>query len=163
MSHRGAQISWTAQPLGNIGRLKLFGPDGRLYPAAIEGSTSVPFSGRRSCVTAKRTQLVIPFPAPSVSYARVLRIDYRASPAVAGRSVTVTYGGSTSQLVLRSGLNNAYLAVSGSAADVAVQAQTGAGLCVYDAVAGYFVPAVGGAIPALSSSQAAGQDPELGS
>ncbi len=163
MSHRGAQITWTAQPVGNIGRLKLFGPDGRLYPAAIEGSTSVPFSGRRSCVTAKRTQLVIPFPAPSVSYARVLRIDYRASPAIAGQSVTVTYGGITSQLMLRSGLNNAYLAVSGSAADVAVQAQTGAGLCVYDAVAGYFVPAVGGAIPALPNSQAAAQDPELGS
>ena len=163
MSHRGAQITWTAQPLGNIGRLKLFGPDGRLYPAAIEGSTSVPFSGRRSCVTAKRSQLVLPFPAPAVSYARVLRIDYRASPAVAGRSVIVTYGGITGQLVLRSGLNNAYLAVSGSATDVAVQAQTGAGLCVYDAVAGYFVPAVGGAIPALPSSHTSAQGQELGS
>ena len=162
MSHRGAEITWTAQPLGNIGRLKLFGPDGRLYPAAIQGSTSVPFSGRRSCVTAKRTRLVLPFPTPSVSYARVLRIDYRASPAIAGQSVTVTYGGITGHLVLRSGLNNAYLAVSGSAADVAVQAQPGAGLCVYDAVAGYFVPAVGGAIPALSSSHAAAQDSELG-
>ncbi len=151
MSDRGAQITWTARPLGNIGRLKLFGPDGRIYPAAIEGTSSGPFSGARSCGTAKRTKLVIPFPAPSVGYAQVLRIDYRASAAIAGQSVTVTYGGITGHLVLRSGLNNAYFAVSGSAADVAVQTQTGAGLCVYDAVAGYFVPAVGGAIPALSS------------
>jgi hypothetical protein len=152
MSHRGAQITWTVQPVGNIGRLKLFGPDGRLYPAAIAGTSSGAFSGARSCVTAKRTRLVIPFPSPSVSYARVLRIDYRASPAIAGESVTVTYGGITGQLVLRSGLNNAYFTVSGSAADVAVQAQTGAGLCVYDAVAGYFVPAFGGAIPPVPSS-----------
>ena len=111
----------------------------------------MPFSGTRNCATAERTRLVIPFPAPSVGYAQVLRIDYRASEAIAGQSMTVTYGGITDQLVLRTGLNNAYFSVSGSAADVAVQTQTGAGLCVYDAVAGSFPACCWRAIPALSS------------
>jgi hypothetical protein len=151
LSHRGAQIGWTVQPVGNIGRLKLFGSDGRLYPAAIFGSSTGKFPGARDCVTPRRTRLVLSFPRPSVSYARVLRLDYKASPAMAGQTVTVTYGGLTRQLVLRSGLNNAYFTVSGSATDVVVQAQAGPGLCAYDAIAGFFVPAVGGAIPAMSS------------
>jgi hypothetical protein len=150
LSHRGAEIAWTVQPLGNVGRLKVFGPDGRLYPAAIAGTSSGKFTSR-GCATRRRTRLVMAFPTPSVSYARVLRLDYKASPAIAGDTVTVTYGAMTRQLVLRSGLNNAYFAVSGSAANVVVQAQPGAGLCVFDAVAGYFVPALGGAIPAVSS------------
>jgi len=151
LSHRGAQVTWTSQPVGNIGRLKVFGSDGRLYPAAIAGSSTGKFAGGRDCVTPKRTQLVLTFPAASVSYARVLRLDYHASRANAGGSVTVTYGALTRQLVLNSGLNNAYITVSGSAADVVVQTQATAGLCVYDAIAGFFVPAVGGAIPATPS------------
>jgi hypothetical protein len=147
MSQRGRQITWTAQPVGNIGGLKLFGADGRLYPAAIAGSTTVPFTGRQGCVAPSHLRLKLPFPTSAVSYARVLRLDYRASPAIAGQSVTVTYGATTRQLLLRAGLNNAYLTVSGSATDVVVQAESDTGLCVYDAVAGYFVPALGGAIP----------------
>jgi hypothetical protein len=151
LSHRGAAISWITTPVGNIGGLKLIGSDGRLYPAAIFGTSTRKFAGARDCVTLRRTRVVLAFPRPSVSYARVLRLDYKASSALAGQTVTVTYGGLTRQLVLRAGLNNAYFTVSGSATDVVVQAPSGPGLCTYDAIAGYFVQALGGAIPAISS------------
>jgi hypothetical protein len=151
LSHRGDQITWITTPVGNIGGLKLFGSDGRLYPAAIFGTSTGKFAGARDCVTARRTQVVLAFPRPSVSYARVLRLDYKASAAMAGQTVTVTYGGLTRQLVLRAGLNNAYFTVSGSATEAVVQAASGPGLCAYDAIAGYFVQALGGAIPAVSS------------
>lgn len=154
MISRGGAVSWTSEPSGNVGHLMIFGTDGRLYPASISGTTTLPLRGQQGCTTATKTRLVLPFEAPASAYARILRLAYLGSPSAAGQRITVTYGSSTYDLQLRSGLNNAYFPVRGSADAVVVQDQYGVGLCVDNAVAGYFVPALGGGIPARPGSRA---------
>ncbi len=154
--NRGSQISWTRQPSGTIDQLKIFGADGRLYPASMFGTTTVPRSLRESCFSARKTQLTLRFPAASASYAQFLRLAYLAGPAAAGQAATLTYGTTVRQLTIRPGLNNAYFPVHGSAANVVVQSQSGSALCLGDAVAGFFVPATGPAIPPLASSAGSG-------
>ena len=153
MVSRGGEVSWTSEPSGNVGHLMIFGTDGRLYPASISGTTSLPFQGKRGCTTATRTRLVLPFGAPSSAFARTVRLAYLGSPSAAGQRITVTYGASAYDIQLRSGLNNAYFPVRGSADAVVVQDQYGVGLCVDNAVAGDFVPAFGGGIPARPGSR----------
>jgi len=151
LSHRGPQVTWVARPQGNISTLKIFGSDGRLYPASISGVTSRILTAKLGCVTRKRTVLVVPFPVPTPVTTQVLRLAYLASPAVAGQSVTITYGSEVRRLMLASGVNNAYVTVSGTSANIVIQAGIGYGLCVADAVAGYFIPGFGPAIPPLHS------------
>jgi hypothetical protein len=151
LSHRGSQVSWTSQPTGSIGELKVFGSDGRLWPAAIEGSTTVKTPFLRSCVTTKRPSLVLPFQPVSASYSQVLRIGYVANAAAAGQIVTVTYGSFTGRFTAQSGAMNVYFPVHGSAANVTLQAQTGGGAVCFDsAVSGYVIPFPGSPIPSIS-------------
>jgi hypothetical protein len=154
LSHRGGEVSFTAQPAGNIGLLKIFGADGRLYPAAISGSTAVPARENRKLgcrLLPRNGQLVVPFPAASSPSTDVLRVAYIGNSASNGESLTVAYGSTVSQLPLRSGLNNGYITVQGSASDVILEAPGTTSICVGTIVAGRFVAAIGNGIPAASS------------
>jgi hypothetical protein len=157
LSHRGSQISWTAQPVGAIDQLRVFGPDGRLWPAAIAGSTTVRVPSRFSCMTVKRSRLVLNFPVSSqtagaLAYAHVLRIGYLGGAGIAGQTVTVSDGSFVGQFAIRPGLHKVYFAIRGGAPDVVLQTQAhSGGLCFAPAVAGNVVPFPGGPIPSIAS------------
>lgn len=155
LSKRGSQISWTTQPAGTIDGLRVFGPDGRLWPAAILGSATAKTTWRESCVTPKRSQVTLPFQPVSVSFAEVLRIAYVARATDAGQVVTVRYGSFSGQFTVRAGLHKVYFPVHGSAANVVLQSQARlGGLCFGQAAAGYVGAFPGDPIP--SSAAASG-------
>lgn len=155
LSSRGKHLGWTSQPTGNIGGLKMFGDDGRLYSAAIRGVTGQSPSVFADCLSPHRSQLVVRLPVPLglAPYVRVLRIDYLASAAAAGATISVTYGGSVGQLTVAPKAHNAYLSVTGTPPQVTLHATLPAGtFCFEKAVAGYFVPLPGTGMPASVSS-----------
>jgi hypothetical protein len=153
-----AHIDWAARPAGNIGHLEMFGPDGRLYAAAIEGVTGTSRSVFGACLTGQKHQLVVPLPVrPSLApWVRVLRIGYLANAGAAGSSVTVTYNGSTHEIPITGTVNNAYLPVTGTSPEVTLSANLGSGatFCFEKAVAGYFIPLPGTGVPASVSRSA---------
>lgn len=150
LSNRGRQVTWTSRPQGTIGDLRVFGDDGRLWPAALAGSTTEQLLGRQGCATPTRSRIVLRFAGVSTPYATVLRVGYVASAAAAGTPVTVTYGSFTGDFIVQPHYtHNVYFAVRGSAPDVVLQTTAGAGgICFARAVAGTVTPALGGAIPA---------------
>jgi hypothetical protein len=140
LSHRGSQVTWTTQPSGTIGQLRVFGSDGRLWLAAIRGVNTVPTPGFKGCTTAKRSRLVLPFQLLPASFSDVMRIGYAASPSAAGQTVTVQYGSFTSQFTVLAGNHKVYFPIHGTAGSVALQGQSGVGgLCFAPAVAGLIV------------------------
>lgn len=152
----GAQIGWTVLPSGQIGQLRVFGPDGRLWPAAIDGSTTVTMPFLRGCLTPKRKTLVLHFPAATwaqnLKDTYVLRLGYVTSPGSAGSNVTVTYGSYIRQFTIKSGESKAYFTVWGAAPDVVLQANlTQGGVCFGPAVAGTVGVFPGSPIPATGS------------
>lgn len=155
LSHRGDQVTWTTEPTGTIGQLRVFGSDGRLWPAALVGSTTKHPGSRPTCTTSKRTRIGLPFAPASEESARVLRVDYGATAIAAGATVTVTYGTFTGQFAVRPGQHHVYFAIQGSAQDVglAVQPATG-GLCFASAVAGNVAPFPANPIPSASQGPA---------
>jgi hypothetical protein len=157
LSSQGQHLDWISQPTGNIGGLKMFGPDGRLYAAAIDGVTGQSPSTFADCLSPRRSRLVVPLPVrPGLGpYVRVLRIDYLASATAAGATLTVTYAGSVSHLTVAPKANNGYLSVTGSSPQVTLHANLPAGaFCFEKAVAGYFIPLPGTGVPALVSRSA---------
>lgn len=152
----GAQVGWTVLPSGQIGQLRVFGPDGRLWPAAIYGSTTKSLPFLKSCLTAKRKRLVLQFPAATwaqdLKDTYVLRLGYVTSPGSAGGTVTVTYGSYVRQFTIKSGLSKAYFTVWGAAPDVTLQADLSqGGICFAPAVAGTIGVFPGSPIPATGS------------
>jgi hypothetical protein len=153
-----AHIVWAASPAGNIGGLEMFGPDGRLYAAAIQGVTGTSRSVFAACLTGRKHQLVVPLPVrPGLApWVRILRIGYLANAAAAGSSVTVTYNGATHEMPIAGTVNTAYLPVTGASPEVTLSANLvgGATFCFEKAVAGYFVPLPGTGVPASTSRSA---------
>jgi hypothetical protein len=146
-----AHVVWATSPAGNIGHLEMFGPDGRMYAAAIAGVTGKTQSVFADCLTERKNRLVVPLPVrPGLApFVRVLRIGYLANAAAAGGSVTVTYNGSTSEIPIMGTANNAYLPVTGAAPEVTLKANLPTGtFCFEKAVAGYFIALPGTGVPA---------------
>jgi len=157
LSGQGKHLDWISQPTGNIGGLKMFGPDGRLYAAAIHGVTGQSPSVFADCLSPKRSRLVVPLPVRTGlgPFVRVLRIDYLAGAAAGGAGVTVTYAGRSGQITVAPNARSAYLSVTGSSPRVTLSASLTAGtFCFEKAVAGYFVPLPGTGVPALVSRSA---------
>jgi hypothetical protein len=152
LSHRGSRVSWTMQPSGTIARLKVFGSDGRLWPAALRGSNTAAVPKWRNCFTAKRQRLVMQFQPTSTVFANTLRIGYVANSSAAGHVVQVAYGSQIGQFTVKSGEWHYYLPVHGSAASVVLSSQGAvSGLCVGPAIAGVIVPFPGLPIPTVGS------------
>ena len=154
LSHRGSQISWTTQPSGTIGDLKVFGSDGRLWPATLRGSnTGAVLPGLRDCLSATRRRVVLHFQVASTVVASTLRIGYAANSNAAGHVVQVSYGSQVGQFTVQAGLWRYYLPVHGSAATVVLSSQGDdfSGVCLGPAIAGVVVPFPARPIPALGS------------
>jgi hypothetical protein len=152
LSRRGSQISWTKQPSGTIGTLKVFGSDGRLWPAALRGSNTVDLPKWRNCLGTRKSRLVMRFQPASVAFASTLRIGYAANSSAAGQVVQVNYGTEVGQFTVQPGEWHYYLPVHGSAASVVLQSDGNfSGLCFGPVIAGYIVPFPGFPIPAIGS------------
>jgi hypothetical protein len=152
LSHRGSQISWTTQPSGTIGILKVFGSDGRLWPAALRGWNTAPIPTWRSCFTGTRHRLVMHFQPGSAIFASTLRIGYVANSNAAGQVVQVSYGSQLGQFTVQPGEWHYYLPVHSSAASVVLSSQADlSGLCFAPAIAGIIVPLPGKPIPTIGS------------
>jgi hypothetical protein len=159
LSHRGASITWTTTPTGNIDHLWTFNNAGQLVPATMFGTPSTAVSAKQGCTSAKVSRLVISFATVPARGAQYLSISYLASAAAGGQSVTVTYGNLVRHLTIATSLaasnplvkygHNAYLPVSGSAPDVVIQAPASGAICVHSVTVGAIVPSGGPAVPAV--------------
>jgi len=146
-----ARIRWVRRPAGTIDHLWVFGRDGKLHEAAVYGRATAPITTKRRCQPVTHGRVAVRFAVPSGAGTRVLRVAYLASAAAAGKTVTVTYGGSARPLLLRAGLHSAYFPVRGAADSVTVSGPAISGLCVGDMQAGIIAPSSSGpVIPAAS-------------
>lgn len=155
LSRRGRQLTWALQPSGTLDHLMVFGPDGRLYPATIDGTGSVKQPVRQGCTTPHRSALTLQFQAPTLNYSLFLQIGYLASAAESGQTATVRIGSVVRQFVIKPGLHDAYLPIAGAGSVTSVTVATpaaGYGLCVGGATAGILAPASGPAIPAVPAA-----------
>jgi hypothetical protein len=152
LSHRGSHVTWTNQASGTIANLKIFGGDGRLWPAALSGSTTGKIATWRSCITSTRPRLILHFQPVSVAWANTLRVGYIAESGAVGQVIEVYYGQKVGTFTVQPGIHKVYLPVHGSAASVVLQGRGGfAGLCFAPAVAGYVVGFPGSPIPSIGS------------
>jgi hypothetical protein len=142
-----AGVRWTTQPAGTIDHLMIFGTDGRLHQAAVWGRPSVPHPG---CQPVRKGRAVVRFTSPTWRSTRVLHVAYLAAAGVGGRVVTVRYGPSTQQLILRAGLHSAYFTERGSVSSVTISGPAMNGLCVGAIQAGIIVPAASGTVIPLA-------------
>jgi len=148
LSHRGSEISWTTQPSGTIGVLKVFGSDGRLWPAALHGSSTQGIPTWRKCLPVAKHRLVMHFQPASTFFTNTLRIGYVANSNAAGQVIQVSYGNQVGQFTVRTGPWHYYLPVHGYAPSVVLSSQGGfSGMCFVPAISGYIVPFPGSPIP----------------
>jgi hypothetical protein len=150
LSSRGKQVSWQSAPDGYYSALKIFGADGRLYPALVSGPSTTPLvSG--GCSPFRHGRVVLSFPAATPAGTAYLEIGYLAGTAAAGQSVTVTYGSVSRTMVLHAGLSVDFMPVSGTATSVSIDDAL-PGLCVSKALAGAIQGGLGPAIPATPAA-----------
>jgi hypothetical protein len=124
------KVRWIRQPDGTIANLKVFAPDGSLWPAAVVGIYSKPIPGNRGCWPATGESILVPLRsvATVTNNPQTLRISYVSSLA---QRVFVEFGGRWQQLALKKGLNTAYLPARGSGSSVLVTTPGNNGkLCV---------------------------------
>jgi hypothetical protein len=128
----------------------MFGSDGRLYPAVIAGTASIPRTAQQGCWPERSGRVVVNFAAPSSIVASELRVGYIWYPKVAG-AITVYYGKTVRIIAVKPGLHSAYMSVAGSASKIVVSSLGGNKICVGDAEAGTFMQAQAGpVIPPVS-------------
>ena len=133
------KLRWTGHPHGTIDGLATFGTDGRLYPAVIFGTSSVPRTVKQGCWPERNGRIVVRFAQPSSIYSWELRIGYVLySPGPVW--VGVRYGEKVQLLQLRHGLHSAFLPVNGSAKSIVMRSVSGVTLCLGDAEAGVLTP-----------------------
>ncbi len=132
------KIRWIREPDGVIPNLKVFTPDGRLWPAAIVGVYSKPLPGKTTCWPSANGTITVPLDSTATvtNGPWILRMYYVASAA---QGVSVSFGAHSAQLYLTGGEGTAYLPVEGSANQVVITSPDPAGLCVANtAVGGLF-------------------------
>jgi hypothetical protein len=145
-----ASLRWTTRPEGTMDHLMVFGPDGRLRPAAVYGQGAVAGAQGQNCLKAKARRapkrLVLHFLRPTPATSQLLHVGYLAAPRVSGDDVMVSYGGSSQLLTVQTGLHDAYFPVIGSADSVTLSGPAVAGLCVAGAQAGVVLPSKSGPV-----------------
>jgi hypothetical protein len=130
------KLDWIEHPKGTLDGLRMFGPDGLLYPAWVYGTASGPPRSRHhGCFPERHDQIVVNFYHGSPYLSTMLRIGYIWAPHTAGQ-VYVSYGGTTQGLRVEPGLHAAYLPVNGPAPGISVTVPGGARMCIGDAEAG---------------------------
>lgn len=143
------KVRWIRQPDGTIANLKVFAPDGSLWPAAVVGVYSKPTPGSKGCWPARGEDIQVPLRsvATVTNGPQTLRISYVSSLA---QQVFVYFGGRWGQVGLKKGLNTAYLPVQGSGSSVLVTTPGNNGkLCVGSIAVGVVLQNLSGSpIPA---------------
>jgi len=130
------KLKWIERPKGTLDGLRMFGPDGRLYPAWVYGAASGPPRSRRhGCFPERHGQIVVNFYHSSPYLSTVLRVGYIWAPHTAGQ-IYISYGGSFHALRVEPGLHAAYLPVDGPALGITVTVPSGSRMCIGDAEAG---------------------------
>ena len=137
------RLHWIERPSGTIDGLRMFGTDGRLYPAWVYGASTGRPPAPHACWPNRHGQIVLKFWHAAPYLTTVLRIGYIWAPPTPG-VVIVVYGTMAQELTVRHGLHTAYLPVTGSANNVTVTGLGGSKMCVGDAEAGTVAPAVSG-------------------
>jgi hypothetical protein len=144
------KVRWTRQPDGTIANLKVFAPDGSLWPAAVVGVYSKPIPGNKGCWPARGEDIQVPLRtvARVTNGPQTLRISYVSSLA---QHVFVYFGGRWRPVGLKQGLNTAYLPVQGSGSSVLVATPGNNGkLCVGSTAVGVVLQNLSGSpIPAV--------------
>jgi len=134
------KFRWVDKAEGTIDGLHMFGADGKLYPALINGLYTVQRSGAgfKACWPERKGTIRVSFPNKTSIYDWTLHLEYLwGSPA---RAVTLWYGGVQHQLALQHGPHNAYLSVSGTVTRFQIAGLGQEGLCITRAAAGQLVP-----------------------
>jgi hypothetical protein len=129
------KLRWLEHPAGTLDSLRIFGPDGRLYQAKVQGVVSEPLLPGQKCLPGKNGKTVVHFQGSSPSYTGILRLGYvwfSSSPGY----VSVSYRGGTHNVAVKPGLHTAYVDITGSVSQVTVRSLGGGGMCVGDAEAG---------------------------
>ncbi|HET9895232.1 MAG TPA: hypothetical protein VFQ44_09890 [Streptosporangiaceae bacterium] len=134
------RLTWIGNPVGTIDGLRMFGSDGRLYPAVIAGVYSVhrPGTGLSACWPERRGRVVVKLQSRTSIFDYTLQISYIWGAAP--RSVTVQYGNSAQRLTVTKGVHSAYLPVHGHVTGFAISGLGGHGICVGSSEAGRLVP-----------------------
>jgi hypothetical protein len=134
------KLRWITSADGTIDDLQIFGPDGRLYPAAMSGVSSLhrKQTGFKACWPEKNGVIVVWFTKPTSIFDWTLKLNYiwGGGPS----SILVEYNGREDVLEVRHGLHSGYLPVSGSVKSFMVSGLGNDHLCVGYAVAGHLMP-----------------------
>ncbi len=133
------KLQWMRHPAGTIDGLHIFGTDGRLYPALVEGASSYPLPAGQKCWPVRHGRTVVRFGGSSPSYTGILRVGYVWFSAAPGY-VIVHYSGGVETLAVKSGLHTGYVPISGSVCRIRVDTIGGGGLCIGDVQAGNLAP-----------------------
>jgi hypothetical protein len=136
---RPGKLRWTRSPSGTLDGLRMFGSDGRLYLARVNGVRSRPLAPGERCWPARNGQIVVRFTGASPSYGGMVRIGYLWYPPSRGL-IEVLARGVTQPITVEHGLHSAYVPVSGSMRTIVVNELSGPGLCIGDAQAGNLGP-----------------------
>ncbi len=126
---RPGKLRWLDRPDGTVDGVRMFGPDGRLFPLWVYGASS----GRgpyRGCWPGRHGTVTIPFLKAPTVLTTMLRIGYLWA-AGAGQ-LQVSYGTTVRTLPVRHGLHTAYLPVKGSAGAIGVTGFGSGQLCIGD-------------------------------
>src|SRR5262249_4306330 len=107
---RPGKLRWTRSPAGTVDGLRMFGSDGRLYLARVNGVQSLPLAPGQRCWPARNGQIVVRFTSPSPSYSGMVRIGYLSYSSSPGL-IEVVAGGATRAITVERGLHSAYVPV----------------------------------------------------
>jgi hypothetical protein len=130
------RLRWITLPRRTIDALRIFGSDGRLYLAKVQGGSS-PYGN--PCFKKNHGRIVVNFWTAAPVYSDVLRIGYLWYSKSIG-TVIVHYGNSAQAMTLRPGLHAGYLKIKGTGHGIVVGNPYGGNLCIGEVAAGYLVP-----------------------
>jgi hypothetical protein len=132
------KFSWVKHPYGTINDLRVFTPDGRLWPAGVIGVYSRLLPAGTSCWPAVGDTIDVRLngTATVTNGPWTVRLAYVSKIS---QQVSVSFGQRSSVLQLRPGLNTAYVPVLGSGSSVSVVTADPAATCIGNiAVGGLF-------------------------
>lgn len=134
------KLHWISGPEGTVNDMYEFGPDGRLYPVWVYPTKSVARTKAQGCWPERHGRIRIPLLQPSSIYTGILRIGYFWDASYP-TYVTVKYGHSVKAVLIKPGLNSAFVSESGgNVSGIAIARLAEPKLCVGDVEVGNLEP-----------------------
>jgi hypothetical protein len=134
------KLHWINAIQGTIGTLRMFGPDGRLYPAVIAGVYSLPRTqpGFKGCWPEKNGQVVVKLQHTTSVLDWTLQIAYIWGGPPSW--IDVQYGQTGQGVRVEPGVNAAYLPVTGDVNRFTIYGLGKNHICVGTSASGELVP-----------------------